>query len=122
MAKMANRRTANSLVRQLEELDQRIDEKYRTGNLNSPLIERWMKKQEALVQTLMESLPVVAVPVADGLALYLEKRRNSTLAFFEFLYGGSDGYVSPWGETIAIPLAQADKMLPRKKKRRVRKK
>ena len=68
--------------------------------------EKWNKKVQLwsiLLAELKGLVPVVSVGVHDGKALYLVGEHRDGWVIFQWFDGGGDGYVSPFGYTIAVP-------------------
>jgi signal recognition particle subunit SEC65 len=110
---MANRRYANSVAKKLKALDQKVWKELEKRNPNEAKMQAWEKQQKVVLKEAKRKLQLVSVPVADGVATYWETKRTTRLATFEWLWGGGDEYVSPWGKVVAIPVDQADKMIRR---------
>jgi hypothetical protein len=68
--------------------------------------EKWNEKTQLwsiLLAELKGLVPVVSVGVRDGKAFYLVTERRDGWVIFQWLDGGGDNYVSPFGYTIAVP-------------------
>ena len=68
--------------------------------------EKWNEKTRMwsiLLAELKGLVPVVSIGVRDGKALYLVAERLAGWVIFQWLDGGGDGYVSPFGYVIAVP-------------------
>jgi hypothetical protein len=105
---MASKRTVKHLFTQLNKLDDQIAERIHQNNYNyGDLIDR---KAAAIRAAQAKGLKMVAIQAADGCALYAEIKRGQRLATFEWLYN-VDGQMSTWGQVVAVPVAQADRLV-----------
>ena len=113
---MANRRLANSVARQLREIDKRINNEYRKDKPNDVRVRALERNAINLLISAnrnINGIKIIRIPVADGYCLYWETNRTTRLVTFEWLYGGGDRYISPFGATVLIPIAQANKLIKR---------
>jgi hypothetical protein len=66
---------------------------------------------EARLTEAHKTLCLMSVPVADGKAWYAVAGRKEEWVVLVWVYGGLDGYVSPFGEVLAVLAETADEML-----------
>lgn len=102
---MANHKLASVIAEQLRNVDRRnpqTDEDIKTCNQMKSELFDYAKKR---------GLKMVRVPVSDGESFYWEVKRTKTMATFWWLYGGADSYISPWGQIVSVPVAEADRMI-----------
>ena len=109
---MANRRLANSIARQLREIDERIYNEYMKHKPNNARVNTLEHSAINLLKSAKSrGIKMIRIPVADGYCFYWETHRTTKLVTFEWLYGGGDRYINPFGTTVLVPIAQANKLI-----------
>jgi hypothetical protein len=56
-------------------------------------------------------VPTTTIPVADGRAVYAVLSRDGEWMVLQWLHGGPDGYVSPFGDLVAVPLEAGKRLI-----------
>ncbi len=107
-----SRRIANALARKLHQLDKQLERELLKQHKDKEKVKQLETEMVTSVKDARKKgLNLISVDVADGSCLYWEVKRTQKLATFEWLYGGGDNYISPFGKVVAVPVAVADKML-----------
>ena len=114
---MTNYRLANSTAKKLKQIDTLIEERIDKWKSDTPTldIDPLEQKGVEILREAAQRLNLIRVGVADGEAFYFEIKRTKTMVTFQWFYGGPDNYVDEWGEIVAIPIKQADKLILRPK-------
>lgn len=85
-------------------------------NTGEDVIQELNARAHAISERLNEMsalVPTVTVGVADGLAVYAVMKCAKGWTLFEWVDGGADRYVAPFGATIAVPEDVAGQIVDR---------
>lgn len=108
-----DRETLQRLIAEIERIDTApIDH---TKPIGEQLRERTERICDLLEQV-KAMVPTVSIGVADGRALYAVRSYDDSWMVFQWLDGGPDHYVSPFGHIIAVPRETGGRMIHRERK------